>query len=357
MVTDRLGHPSAPQAPAVTVLVTGATGFIGRVLVERLVATHGAERVICLARPERDPDRADARRRFQALGVRLIDGDLTDETVSREPAPPIDVVFHLAANIDTAARLRDLRVNDRGTSHLLGWLAPVLPGVRVMYTSSVAALDRSGRPFAPLDESSPCSPRTMYGLTKLRGEQILQSEADRYPYTYTILRLGTIYGPGAKPGGLFTKLITLAVISSPLARLNWPGRVSVMHVDDAVDLLVELAHHPKAANEIYCVANPDAPTVGELAQHVARACGRPRPPLVLPSWLWGVARRVAWWPGIQFAASFIAGQMYWRFTLLIDNVFWLDTRKLQTIWTRAPMDLDAGLTDMISALVEIVTKF
>jgi UDP-glucose 4-epimerase len=339
-----------------TVLVTGATGFIGQVLVERLVAAHGVDRVICLVKPERDPSRANARRRLQSLGVRVIEADLNDEAVTPGPAPPIDVVFHLAANIDTAAPLRDLRVNDRGTSYLLGWLAPVLPGARVMYTSSVAVLDRGGRPIGPLDESSPCSPRTMYGLTKLRGEQILQAEAPRCRYTYTILRLGTIYGPGSKYGGLFERLTMLSVINSPLARLNWPGRVSVMHVEDVVDLLVGLAQDPRAANELYCVANPEAPTVADLAQRIARRCGRPQRRLVLPSWMWNVARSVVWWPGIQFAASFVAAQMYWRFTLLIDNVFWLDTRKLQTIWTKAPMDLDAGLMDMISALVELVTR-
>jgi UDP-glucose 4-epimerase len=339
-----------------TALVTGATGFIGRVLVDRLVAAHGAAGVICLVKPEPDPDRVTALHRLQTQGVRVIVGDLMQPLVTSEPAPAVDVVFHLAANIDTAGRLRDLRVNDRGTAHLLAWLAPVLPGVRVMYTSSVAVLDRGTRPDGPLDEASPCSPRTLYGLTKLRGEHILQRESPRLRYTYTVLRLGTIYGPGSKKGGLFDRLTMLSVVDSPLSRLNWPGRVSVMHVDDVVDLLVGLARHPNAANETLCVANPDAPTVTDLAQCIARTCGRPPRTLVLPAWIWSGVRRVMWWPGVQFAASLVAARAVWRFSLLIDNVFWLDTRKLQTMWTKTPMELDAGVADMIAALVEVMTK-
>jgi UDP-N-acetyl-alpha-D-quinovosamine dehydrogenase len=339
-----------------TALVTGATGFIGRVLVDRLVACYGADAVICLVKPEHNRERTEAVESIRRLGVRIIEGDLNDRLVSREPAPPVAVVFHLAANIDTGAPHRAHRVNDRGTGHLLNWLAPVLPGIRVMYTSSVAALDRSGPAKNPLDESSPCSPRTAYGLTKLRGERILQKRAPNHGFTYTILRLGTVYGPGAKRGGLFDQLITLSVTNSPLARLNWPGRVSVMHVDDVVDLLVTLASHSACANEIYCVANPEAPTVGELAQRIGRACGRQPKTVALPSWVWRLARRVTWLPVTQAAASLFAAQAYWRFTLLVDNAFWLDTRKLQKIWTAAPLELDAGLTDMIGTFFEIVTK-
>ena len=351
---DRAG--STEQARPTTVLVTGGTGFIGRVLVERLAATLGASAVVCLVHTDHHRDRRDAVAKFRQLGVRVIDGDLTDPAVTREPPPPIDVVYHLAANIDTAAPLRDLRVNDRGTANLLDWLAPVLPGVRVMYSSSVAVLDRQGPPPGPLDESSPCAPRTMYGLTKLRGERVIESHASRQAYTYTILRLGTVYGPGCKSGGLFDRLITLAVTGSALGRLNWPGRVSVIHVDDVVDLLMSLATHPKAANEVYCVANPEAPTVGELADRVARACGRPRRAVALPAWAWTLARRLTWFPAMQAVAALVGARVYWRFSLLIDNVFWLDTTKLQVIWTEAPIELDAGLADLVATLVNVITR-
>src|SRR6185436_17853095 len=107
----------------------------------------------------------------------------------------VDLVFHLAANIDTAAPEAELRVNDLGTQHLLSWLGRSIRGGRVVYSSSIAVLDRNGPAEGPLNESSPCVPRTEYGHTKLRGEQILQALAGPQQFSYTILRLATVYGP------------------------------------------------------------------------------------------------------------------------------------------------------------------
>src|SRR5205823_9327015 len=130
---------------------------------------------------------------------------------------------------------------------------------RVVYTSSIAVLDRDKPADGPLNESSPCVPRTEYGRSKLRGEQIIQAHAEPLGYQYTILRLATVYGPGAKTDGLFDRLFKLTRKHSLIARLNWPGRTSIVHVDDVTAIMVALAQARAAVNEIYCIANPDAP--------------------------------------------------------------------------------------------------
>jgi nucleoside-diphosphate-sugar epimerase len=61
-------------------------------------------------------------------------------------APAVDLVFHLAANINTGAPGDEHRVNDEGTVNLLDWLRPVSRGARVVYASSVAVLVAMGRP-------------------------------------------------------------------------------------------------------------------------------------------------------------------------------------------------------------------
>jgi nucleoside-diphosphate-sugar epimerase len=337
-------------------LVTGGTGFIGRRLVERLVSSYGAGAVTCLVLPgERSTDPPQVQ--LQSLGVRILEGDLCDPAVSRECAPEVTVVFHLAANIDTAACMRDLRVNDEGTTHLLDWLKATVRGFRLIHTSSVAVLDREGPAPCPLSESSPCTPRTAYGQTKLRAEDIIQTRAAVDGFGFTILRLGTIYGPGAKRGGLFESLARLTARDSLRARLDWPGRVSVMHVDDVVSVLVAVATDPRAANEIYCAANPNAPTVGELAQRIGRLSGRPVRVLRMPDWSWAIVRRLTWQPVVRLAASALAPQLFWRFSLIVDHSFWLDTTKLRSVWHQAPKDLDAGLVEMLTALAQEVSRF
>jgi nucleoside-diphosphate-sugar epimerase len=327
-----------------------------RRLLARIPSRYGRAAVICPVRPPelfRDEDCLNQRR---SSGVRIIPGDLLRSPVSLESPPLVDAVFHLAANIDTAGREHELRVNDLGTENLLRWLEPVAPGVRVIYASSVAVLDRDEPASGPVDETSPCTPRTPYGVTKLRGEQVIRERASLDGYTFTIVRLGTVYGPGAKSGGLFDALIRSTMTRGFAGRINWPGRVSVIHVEDVVSLLLDLCVRQEAANEIYCAANPEAPTVAELAERIGLACGRPVDAVVLPAWIWSLVRRLIWHPAVTAIGSAISACTFWRFSLLVDHAFWIDTTKLQSVWKHHTVTLDAGVAEMVVTLIEIGTR-
>jgi nucleoside-diphosphate-sugar epimerase len=268
-----------------------------------------------------------------------------------EHAPPVfDVVFHLAANSDTDATEEELRVNDLGIQHLLHWLRASMHGARIVYASSIAVLDRDHPADGPLNEMSPCVPRTAYGLTKLRGEDVIRQGAGVQGYSYTILRLATVYGPGAKTDGLFDSLFKFTRKRSILGRLNWPGRTSIVHVEDVVAIMIGLAQNEKAAGETYCIANSDAPTVGALAERIAQFAPEPVSVIHLPDWMWSVGRRLVWNPTFQLLISIVAQTTAWRLTLLIDDGFWFDTAKLQSIWHSPTKDLVEGLAEMLKYL-------
>ena len=328
-------------------LVTGATGFIGRRLVRRLVADFGAEAVACLIKPPQTELERNALERFRSSGIRLLDGDLLNEPVSGDPPPAVEVVFHLAANIDTDAPEDALRVNDIGTSRLLDWLAPIVRGTRIMYASSVAVHDRARSPDGPISEESPFTPRTAYGRTKLEGERILRDRASRDGYEWTILRLPTVYGPGQKPDGLFDQLITQARNGGWLGRIDWPGRTSVVFVDDVAAIIIALSSAPFAAGEVYCVASDDEVTVGELAQRVAVAVGRPIRPIRLPSPLVQTARALVWSRAVQSCVPRFAWLAFWRFSLVISDGFWFDTGKFRRAYPNRLRTLDEGLTEIV----------
>jgi nucleoside-diphosphate-sugar epimerase len=328
-------------------LVTGATGFIGQELLKELLKKFGPENINCLVKASTKPSEVAALSRYRTAGIKIIYGDLDSTNVSDEAAPSVDIIFHLAANIDTAATEKDLRVNDIGTERLLYWLGKKSRAARIIYTSSIAALDRNGPASQPLNESSPQTPRTMYGRTKLRGEQILQTRAVTDGYTYTILRLGTVYGPGGKTGGLFDLLFRLTAERKLTGRINWPGRTSVIHVADVVAIMIGLAQRREAKNEIFCVANSDAPTVGELAQRIGQISGFPVSPVNLPVWIWPLARAAT---SSALLARWVPPRMrvsIWRVSLIVDNGFWFDTRKLQSIWSAPLIPLDQGLSQLV----------
>ena len=330
-----------------TFLVTGATGFIGRRLVRRLLATFDAASIICFVKGADTPLEAEALDWFRSIGLRLLEGNLVDRPVCAEAPPRVDVVFHLAANIDTAAAEADLLVNHAGTRNLLEWLAPVSSGVRIVYASSVAVNDRDRAPDGPIDERSPLVPRTLYGKAKLQGEAIVRNHAATEGYTWTILRFPTVYGPGQKPGGLFESMIQLASAGALLGRVDWPGRTSIIHVDDVADIMIALAARPESAGETFCVASDESPTVGELARAIGRRVGRPVHPIPIPPLLLRAARAIVWSRAVGAAVPSFARLSFWRLSLIVSDGFWFDTAKLRRVYTKPIRELEEGLEDTV----------
>jgi UDP-glucose 4-epimerase len=331
----------------VNILVTGGTGFIGGHLVHHLLSQYSPQDICCLVRPSDNPREIESLARLRDAGVWIVEGDLTQPSVTAHVPPAVDLLFHLAANSDTDATEDELRVNDLGIENLLQWLGRSVQGARIVYASSIAVLDRDHPADGPLNEMSPCVPRTAYGLTKLRGEEVIKRNAAVYGYEYTILRLATVYGPGAKTDGLFDSLFKLTSSRSILGRLNWPGRTSIVHVEDVAAIMLGLAQREEASGETYCIANPDAPTVGALAERIAHFAPESVSIIHLPDWLWSIGRRLVWNRPLQLLVSSVAQTTAWRLTLIVDDGFWFDTQKLQRIWTYPLKDLGEGLAEML----------
>jgi nucleoside-diphosphate-sugar epimerase len=210
-----------------------------------------------------------------------------------------------------------------------------LYGKRVVFTSTSAAVDRSGRPRAPLTESSPCRPRTAYGRSKLAAEGIVRAWCAREQVDYTIVRLTTLYGPGVR-SGLIPVLADGLRQGRLAARLHWPGRVSLLFVEDAVRLLLFLTTSPQAANETFFLTSGEAARVGDVARRIAELIDVPVKPLVLPAWCWGLARRLAWMPGLTRLVP-------WRFLHVLDDGLCCDNAKARRLYTFRLVPLDEGL--------------
>ncbi len=334
-------------------LVTGATGFIGRRLVRRLVERFGPACPIVFVKGAATELEAEALDRYRTDGLRLIEGDLVKQPIAEVAPPRVDVVFHLGANIDTDADEEALRVNGAGTAHLLEWLAAVSNGVRIVYASSVAVHDRIADPTGPITESSPLTPRTLYGRTKLEGEAILQGHAASGGYSWTILRLPTVYGPGQKPGGLFDQMMDLASRGALLSRIAWPGRTSVVYVDDVIDAMIDLSGRPEAAGEIYCVAS-ESPTVGELAQRMGRIAGRPVRPIAIPGPALRALKAIVWSRLAERLMPRFARLAFWRLSLIVSDGFWFDASKFRRAYPKPMKTLEEALPEMTGSAQRVL---
>lgn len=254
------------------VLVTGATGFVGGHLVDRLLAR--GDSVTALVR---SPSRAAG---AAARGVRLVQGDLGDQAALRESVQGQDVIYHVAALTGAVDEAEFMAANRDGTANLAIAAGAAGSDPRFVLVSSMAA----GGPSlhgVPRQGNEPNQPVTMYGRSKLASEQVLQAE----PIRWTILRPPTVYGPRDRDN-----LLTLFKVSRlGVAPVFGSGAMalSVVHVADLVDAIVLAGNAEGVEGELFYVNHPDVITSAELVRTIGQEMGKELRLLRIPE---GLAR-------------------------------------------------------------------
>jgi 2-alkyl-3-oxoalkanoate reductase len=244
-----------------TVLVTGATGFLGGVTARRL-AQEGA-RVRALAR---SPDRAKYLR--DCGNVEIVYGDITQPETLRPVMRGVDTVFHTAVDYGNMERQR--AVNVEGTRNLANAAADA--GVRrLVHVSSIAVY---GYALSGLiTEAQPFAPRIHepYAITKIDAERAVMEAGERRGLTYSIVRPGMIYGPRS---GMWTKQMFKLARRRPTIFLgSGGGNAFPIFVDDVVDLMAVAAEHPSAVGLAFHCAPSPAPTWREFIGAYQRLTG------------------------------------------------------------------------------------
>ena len=165
----------------------------------------------------------------------------------------------------------------------------------------------------------------------------------------------TVYGR-PETRGLLDQLTSLTSSGALLGRIDWPGRTSIIHVDDATDIMIDLAGRPAAAGEVFCVASDESLTVGEMARTIARATGHDLRPIAIPTSLLRASRAVVWNPSVAAAMPKFARTTFWQLSLIVSDGFWMDTTKLRRVYTKPLRMLEHGLADTLHARQEPVPQ-
>ena len=237
-------------------LVTGATGFIGRCLVDRLLADDKPVRV--LTRGDK------ALPKSWAAEVECHTGDLRQVASLSGVADGIDTVYHLAGEFRDA-RLLDA-VNRSGTESLLE-ICGVAGVRRFVYLSSVGVIG-AGSSEGRVDEGTLARPSNAYEVSKYAGEQAALRAHQSDGMQVSVVRPSIVFGEGKPPSSDSFLSWMRAVQAGRAVSLGESYVSSYVYVGDVVAACLTVAGHPVAGGQIYIVNEPVhlSAFVGEMAR-------------------------------------------------------------------------------------------
>lgn len=274
-------------------LVTGAAGFIGSTLVDRLLADgHSVVGVDDLS-SGRSENIAEAERSddFEFAKSDIVDADLIGLLADTKP----EVVFHLAAQISVTRSVGDPQfdsmVNVVGTVRLAE--AARLAGIRkIVHTSSGGAI-YGVSPSYPTTEEVPTNPLSPYGVSKVAGELYLNMYRSLYALQCSHIAPGNVYGPRQDPHGEagVVAIFSRALLAGKPTKIFGDGTDTrdYVFVDDVVDAFVKAAGE-RGDGQRFNVATGTETSTRALHSLIAQAAGAPDDPEFHPQRLGDLRR-------------------------------------------------------------------
>jgi nucleoside-diphosphate-sugar epimerase len=272
-----------------TILVTGATGFLGSALVTELLRQK--QPVHILAR-----DVKKAREQF-GEAVTIIPGEITEAKHVQQAVDGATVIYHLVGRLYHPSVPTELyrRTHVEGTRILLDACKGQNQLQRIVHCSTTGVFGVTGK--TPASEDALYAPTNPYEATKLEGEQLALKAYQEDGLPISVIRPGLVYGPGdIHLLGFFVS------IKKGLFRVINGGKAELhpVYIDDMTAAFLLCAERPEALGRSYNIAGERAVTIQELGTAIAHSLGRELPKGSIPLWLANLASDIfTMVPGIQ----------------------------------------------------------
>jgi len=320
------------------VLVTGASGFVGRALCAAL-RTRGDQVRAVMRRPAHGP--WDEQWNLD-LGAAALPAGL---------ARDVDVVWHLAGlSRPSGERQPDLAqahaAADLAATRALLAAAAAAGTPALVFASSVRAVGLPAR--GPADERTATPPETRHGQAKREAEGLVLAAAERHGLHACVLRPAPVYGPGC--GGGLRRMLRAVDHGRFPAVPEVGNRRSLVGLDDLVAALLLVAERPEAAARTYVVCDGQAYSTRRVQLAMASALGRTPPARTVPAWaLRALARAgdLAGWLGGR-PAPFDSSAL----RQLLGSGWYSSARITAELGWRPRQDLESSLPAMVAAYRE-----
>jgi UDP-glucose 4-epimerase len=248
----------------IKIFITGATGFIGRFLVEEL-CSQGYLDITVLAR------RSSNTGFLKSKGAKIIFGDIADESLVQSMPGGYDVVFHCAGFVSNSNKKTLNGVNIRGTENLCRW-ASKHKVKKFIYLSSVAV--NSGNKGVFLTEDKPYMPTNRYGVSKAEAERIAV-KFSQAGLPMVIVRPCMVYGEGEPHMMKFlTCLIRSRVFFIPnRGSVKW----HLVSVRNVAACLIRCMEDDRALGATFNIADKEVLSAREVFEVISQNIGSPTP--------------------------------------------------------------------------------
>lgn len=257
------------------VLVTGAGGFIGSHLVERLLAEGATVRAFVRYNSRGDPGLLRFLTTQELSHLEIIAGDLQDEHAIRKAVEGIQVIFHLGAMVSIPYSYRHpvevAKTNMIGTLNILT-ASREFEVERIIHTSSSEVYGTAIQ--IPISESHPLQGQSPYSASKIGADKLVESFFCAFELPVVTVRPFNTYGPRQSARAVIPAIITQALTQKAILLGNQNTIRDFTFVNDTVAGLLKAAEVPGITGEVINLGTGQEIKIGELAQKIIRKTGR-----------------------------------------------------------------------------------
>jgi len=255
------------------VLVTGAGGFIGSHLAERLVELGAKTRAMVHYRSNGSWGWLDESPHRSA--IEIIAGDIRDRTQVTAAMKGIDVVFHLAALIGIPFSYEApgsyVQTNIEGTLNVLE-AARVLGTSLVVHTSTSEVYGTAR--YAPINESHPLQGQSPYAATKIAADKLVESFHLSYGMPVVTVRPFNTFGPRQSERAIVPTIIAQLLSSDRIRLGNLAPTRDLNYVANTVDGFILAASSPSAVGKTLNIGSGRETSIGNLVELISKVAGR-----------------------------------------------------------------------------------
>ena len=259
-----------------TVLVTGAGGFIGSHLTERLIALGARTRALVRYNSANSWGWLDSSPVKSDIEVFL--GDIRDQDSLQKAFRGVDIVFHLAALIAIPysyhAPLSYVRTNVEGTLNVLQMARDA--GVRLVVHTSTSEVYGTAR-YVPIDEEHPLQGQSPYSASKIAADKLAEAFHLSFALPVAIIRPFNTFGPRQSARAIIPAIVTQALTQPEVHLGSLEPTRDFTHVADTVEGFIRIAECPEVIGKAINIGSGQDILIGDLAKTILHLIGKEMP--------------------------------------------------------------------------------